>query len=228
MSTRAGWYAEQSKQNPDLFRAVFDFNRRPQHWLHPEVLQSLPHASVVTALASSYRGAGHLSAWLGQQLGLDELLDCWDFEEPRRRLFLLSHASLERLARFCGATLHWPRIAAMIGRAEIREIKGSLGDDAYTFALRRGRMLLPENEAAPLTSGAPLAAQSLRNGWCLLAAALDGEDEHITRRWRLKLPPADRENLSRPAESGTRERAWQRVRQISPHVLTEGEWKCFA
>lgn len=228
MTTRGGWYAGQAKQNPDLFRAVFDFNRRPQHWVHPAVLQRLPHAEVVTALAGSYHGAGHLAGWLLKQLDLASVEACWDFEEPRRRLFLLSHATLEKLASFCGATLHWPRIAGAIGRAEIQDIKGTLGEDAHSFALRRGRMLVPEAETAPVTSGVPLSQQSLQTGWQLLATALADEDETVRRRWWLKLPPGAADALPTTAQPETRERAWQRVRRISPHVLTEGELKCFA
>lgn len=228
MTTHGGWYAGQAKQNPDLFRAVFDFNRRPQHWVHPAVLQTLPHAEVVTSLAGSYHGAGHLAGWLLRQLKLADIEACWDFEEPRRRLFLLSHATLERLARFCGATLHWPRIAAAIGRAEIAEIKGTLGEDAHSFALRRGRMLVPETETAPPTTGISTAQQCLQTGWQLIATALTGDEDAMRRRWWLKLPPGAAGTLPTTAQPELRERAWQRVRRISPHVLTEGELKCFA
>ncbi len=228
MNTRGGWYAAQSKANPDLFRVIFDFNRRPQHWLHPSVMELLPHAPVIQALAGSTHGAGHVSAWLMQELDLLEDEPCWDFEEPRRRLNLLTPATLGRLARHCGATLAWPRIAAVIGRAEIQELKAALGEEAHAFALRRGRMIIPENEAVLPQPGASLAAHVLENGWRLILTAVSEDLGALRRRFKLKLPPdLLSANLGVVAPE-TRDRAWQRVRKICPQVLTEGEMQCFA
>lgn len=228
MNTRGGWYAAQSKANPDLFRVIFDFNRRPQHWVHSSVIEGLPHAPVVQALATCVHGAGHLSAWLLQELSLLEHEPCWDFEDPRRRLALLSPATLARLARHCGAALAWPRIASVIGRAEIQELKAALGEDAHAFALRRGRMIVPENEAVLPEAGDSLTAHALHSGWRLILTAIDDESAAVRRRMELKLPPdLPAMNLGTVALE-LRDRAWQRIRRISPQVLTEGELKCFA
>jgi hypothetical protein len=229
MNTTTGWYAEQSKLNPDLFRVIFDFNRRPQFWVHPSVLASLPHAPVVTALATSHYGARHLSIWLAQQLGLNAAEDCWDFQEPRRRLILLSHTTLERLARFCGAALHWPRIASVIGRSDIQELKGTLGEDAHSFAMRRGRMVIQEDEAAKAgSSTASLATRCLQAGWELVITALANDPESLRQRLKLKLPSGDLATPVGDVSPETRERAWQHIRKIGPDVFSEGELKCFA
>src|SRR4051794_35939795 len=116
MSVRGGWYAEQAKVNPDLFRVIYDFNRRPQHWIHPSVVESLPHAPVLHALASTNHGASHVSAWLMRELGLDRDEASWMFEEPRSRLVLLSSSTLRRLASYAGAACCWPRVSTTIGR----------------------------------------------------------------------------------------------------------------
>src|SRR4051794_25069242 len=62
MTNQSLWYAAQAKANPDLFRVVYDFNRRPQSWVHASVLDALPHAAVVKALAATTNyGAGHVA-----------------------------------------------------------------------------------------------------------------------------------------------------------------------
>lgn len=229
MNTATGWYVEQSKVNPDLFRVIFDFNRRPQYWVHPTVLASLPHASVVTALATARCGAGHLSAWLAQQLGLKPTDDCWDFQEPRRRLFLLSSVTLERLARFCGAALHWPHIAAVIGRTDSSNLKSAIGEDAHHFAMRRGRMVVPEAETVGGASPpAGLASRCLQAGWDMIATALAQDPDGLRLKLKLKLAAVDPLMPTGDVAPEIRERAWQRIRRIGPDVFSEGELKCFA
>ena len=230
MSTRGGWYAAQAKANPDLFRVIYDFNRRPQHWVHPSVIESLPHAPVVKALATTNYGAAHVSAWLTRELKLDQDEACWDFEEPRCRIALLSLGTLHRLACYAGAASCWPSVAATVGRDQLREIKATLGEEAHVFALRRGRMVVPESDTAPTTGTTSLAAHALDTGWRMVATAGHDERPAVQRRIALKLPPDVAQSITGkvPAPSEMREKAWQRLRKIAPEVLTEGELKCLS
>lgn len=229
MSTPGGWYAAQSKSNPDLFRVIFDFNRRPQFWVHESILEGMPHTPVVKALAGCWHGSRHLSKWMMRELALDKEDDCWDFEEPRRRLSLLGPETLARLARYCGAVLSWPRIVAIIGKAQIQELKAGLGEDAHAFALRRGRMLVPESETVvPENREDPIVPHALEVGWRLLLTAVGEEEPGLSRRLSLKLPPELPDMKLGAVTLEVRERAWQRVQKVSPQVLTEGEMKCFA
>lgn len=223
-----GWYLQQAKQNPDLFRVVFDFNRRPQFWLHNEVVETLQQATVVKALSSASHGTAHLSAWLDKALGLDAWEPEWNFENSRRRLALLSPETLARLARFAGAALCWPAIVSVIAKAQIHEIKAALGEDAHAFALRRARLLIPESEALLPPPAKPLAAHAVEIGWNLVTSAAFDEAEPVQRRFSLKLPPTVAQRMAKTVASEARERAWSRVRKITTEVLTEGETKCFA
>ncbi len=228
MSTPGGWYAAQSKKNPDLFRVIFDFNRRPQNWVHAEVLGALPHAKVVTALSGSYHGSAHLAEWVTKELGLESAEPCWDFEDKWQRLALLSTETLGRLARFCGAALSWPKISSIIGKVEMQEVKAALGDDAHAFALRRGRLLVSAEEAVLPEGQDPLAPHTLEVGWRLVMTAMGEVTEPLRQRFELKMPPGlPKMNLG-PVAPELRERAWQRVSKVTPEVLTEGELKCFA
>lgn len=228
MKPRSGWYVQQAKANPDLFRGVYDFNCRPQFWLNSAVVEDLPHAIVVRALAGAAHGGRHLSAWLHKTLGLDAQEAVWDFQEPRRRLALLSPESLQRLARFAGSALCWPRLSSIIGRAEIQEIKAAIGEDAYSFALRRARLLVAQNEALVPQAGEPLVPQVIEAGWNLLATAASDDAGSVQQRLMLKLPPAVAKKTVRPVDPELRTRAWSLIRKISPAVFTEGEFKCFA
>jgi hypothetical protein len=220
------WYARQSRDNPDLFRAVFDFNKRPHYWVHEEVMNRLTQAPVIKVLATSAHGGRHLSHWLSRELGLDQAGLCWDFKEPRRRLALLGTETLTRLACFCGAALGWQAIAAVIGRAEIQQIKQTLGDEAHRFALRRARLVVPQAEALAESDGVSLARRALHRGWQLLLRAMADEDPAVSRRVRLKLP-ADVPELP-AADAEVRAQAWRQLRKIAPDALTEEELKCFA
>ncbi|GEP43729.1 SctK family type III secretion system sorting platform protein [Brevifollis gellanilyticus] len=228
MSTPGGWYAQQAKANPDLFRVVFDFNSRPQYWVHPEVMDRLPDAKVVKALAGATHGSAHLAKWLRNILDLNAHEPVWDFEEPRRRLNLLAPETLAKLARFAAAALSWPRIASVIGKVQMQEIKSTFGEDAHSFALRRARFIIPESDAVLPESDKPLYDNAMELGWNLLTSAACDEADPIQQRFVLKLPMAVAERTLRRVPQDIRERAWNRIRKISTEVLTEGETKCFA
>ncbi len=222
------WYAQQAKANPDLFRVVFDFNRHPQFWVHPEVMERLPEATVVKALAGVTHGTSHLASWMCRTLELDAHEPVWDFEEPRRRLNLLAPETLAKIARFAAAALSWPRIASVIGKVQIQEIKGTFGEDAHSFALRRARFIVPESDAVLPESDKSLYDHAMELGWNLLTSAACDEADPIQQRFMLKLPVAIAEKTLLRVPQDVRERAWNRIRKISTEVLTEGETKCFA
>jgi len=228
MKPHSGWYVQQAKANPDLFRVVYDFNCRPQFWLHTAVVEKLPHAAVVRALAGAVHGGDHLSAWLSKTLGLDSQEAVWEFQESRRRLVLLSPHSLSHLARFAGAALCWPRLSSIIGRAQIREVKDAIGEDAYSFALRRARLLVAQDDTLVPQADEPLVPQVIEAGWNLLATAASDDADSVQQRLMLKLPPEVAKKTVRPVDPGLRTRAWSLIRKICPAVFTEGESKCFA
>lgn len=228
MSTPGGWYAQQAKSNPDLFRVVFDFNCRPQFWVHSEVIERLPECAVIQALANATHGTTHLASWLTRTLQLDMHEPIWDFEDPRRRLNLLSSETLTRLASFAGAALCWPRIASIIGKAEIQALKNTLGEEAHAFALRGARFIVPEKDAILPEGDTPIHQHVKDLGWNLITSAACDDADPVQQRFVLKLPSAVASKLIQRVPVEVRERAWNRIRKISAEVLTEGEMKCFA
>lgn len=225
----SAWFTRQAKANPDLFRVIYDFNRRPQNWVHPEVLRALPNQEIINTLSTTNHGSSHLAAWLEHELNLDYADPCWDFEAPDDRFVLLSSGSLHKLACYAGAAAYWPRIATTISREDLLEIKTLIGEGAYVFAMRRGRTIVAESEAALPSNEQSLADHAIKVGWGTVAAAVHDERSGVQQRFALKLPPAMEHLLVKHAAASAdeREEARRRLRKISPEVLTEGESKCF-
>lgn len=223
------WTISLLKSNPDLFRLIHDFNHRPGHWLHPSRAAALPDAELTAVLLQRGHDLKRLNVILLEKLGLRELPPCWDFSEPRRRLALLRHDTLARLATFCGAALRWSRVATVIGRNQIAELKGAIGEHAHAFALRRGRLVVdPESAAQTTLPGRSLHEEIHELGWHTLLSSLSGESPALLSRLALKLP----EDLPQPDYGSigaeTRDSSWQKLRKVLAEVLTREEMRCFA
>lgn len=228
MSTHA-WFRSLVTGRPDLYRTIYDWNVYPHRWLLPAWMDGggLPEP-VVKLLESSPAGRERLGRHYRRALGLEEMV--WDFQPEARRLALLGAPTLDRLARFAGAAVEAHRLARVIAKEDRRALTERIGDDAYGFALRRGRLLTSSGVSgtdAALTAAA-LGAEVLRAGWATLSACLGREPEALRRRLRLKAP---REQALFSAEPPTPEaaaEAWRLLKPITSDVLTQEEARCFA
>lgn len=224
----AAWATKLVTGNPELFRLVHDFNLRPANWVETSRLSELPNAAVANGLLQNGHGYAEVHAWAATALKLDQQPACWDFAEPRRRIALLGHETLQRLAIFCGSALCWNRISTIIGKSQIAELKGAIGEHAYAFALRRGRMVVPQPLPTPVGDNSTLNELIHTQGWRLLLGTMAGEAAAIMSRVSLKLP----RHIDVPDEAANppegRDSAWSRVRKILPEVLNREELRCFA
>jgi hypothetical protein len=188
VSTSA-WFRSLVTGRPDLYRAIYDWNVYPHRWLLPVWMDGggLPEP-VVKVLESSPAGRERLGRHYRRTLGLEDMV--WDFQAEPRRLALLGPPTLERLARFAGAAVEAHRLARFIAKEDRRVLTERIGEDAYGFALRRGRLLTSSgtNGADSVLTAAALAAEVLRSGWNTLSACLGREPEALRRRLRLKAP----------------------------------------
>lgn len=219
------WLPTLIKHRPDLYRAVYDWNMYPHRWALPAWLEEAGIPTVVvTLLEQSAAGRVRLSAFFRQRLGLSDTF--WDFEDPRRRLALLSAESLARLARFAGAVLQADRLAHVITKQQRRDVTARIGEDAYAFALRRARLPSPKNgDSPPRVPDAELAAAVETTGWRALAACMADDPEPLRARFRLKTSGIDdlfRGGASSPAES------WTLIQSIVREALKPEEVRCFA
>ncbi len=224
MST-ARWLRSLVTANPDLYRAIYDWNVYPHRWALPAWLDDSA-APVVSLLEKTPRGRQRLGAHYRRTLGLEEMV--WDFQTPSRRLALLSAVTLARLAHFAGAALHWPRLARVVTKDDRRAVTDAIGDDAYAFAMRRGRQLagpdgldalgLPENS---------LSADISQTGWQTLLTCLGPEPAALHQRFRLKTP----RDLALSTGVSTEEssaRAWTFLQPITQEIFSPEERRCFA
>jgi hypothetical protein len=205
-----------------MFGAVFRFNFEPLAYADPsrlhELDRSLP-AAVWQRLALTPRLAGRLSRLLLERHQLASE-PWWDFAAPLRRLALLDHDGLFRLARHVGALLYARAIPRVISRDLLVALRRQLGEDGYAFAVKRAPFL-----GAAIERPAPtdLAAAIDRDGLSCLAAWLAGEPRAIAERVRLKFPPAtalDRPERALAGEAGQR---------VLMKVLREGDpaWRAY-
>jgi hypothetical protein len=224
--TPAGWIKGLVAGRPDLYRAVYDWNLYPHRWIPADRLGAGIPAAVVAALEASPEGRARLGAHFRRVHGLEETL--WDLAAPRRRLALLGTAALERLARFAGAVRLGPRLARVIAKEERRALTAQIGEDAYSFALRRGP-LLPGPGALPLETplDGPLSEVLRRCGWQSVWECVALEPEPLRRRFLLKAPAAA-QGLPVPAGDEARDRSWDLVAALAGELLSREEKLCFA
>jgi hypothetical protein len=223
------WSASLIRTNPDLFRLIHDFNYRPSHWIHPARAAALPHAAVSTALLQRGQALPQLNRWIAGRLSMQMRETAfWDFTDPRQRLALLSHETLAKIALFCGAAWRWSRIAVIIGRSQIVELKKAIGEQAHVFALRRGRLVIDQKSAFESMPDRTLVQEIHELGWITVLTALGGECAGLLDRFVLKLPEDVPQFDFFGVNARTRDAAWQRVRKVLGEVLSKGEMKCFA
>ncbi|HVJ87854.1 MAG TPA: SctK family type III secretion system sorting platform protein [Caulifigura sp.] len=217
---------------PDLFTRVVRFNQHPATTLHTDHLLPLPpgeragvrgvsqiNPHLFNRLLQSPRAERQLSAWVIKHHGLSPT-GFWRFEYPPQRLAILDPPHLESLIRFTAATAITPRIIALIGGAQLREAKQSLGDDAYQFALKRASLVAgPKPIETDLPPDAPLTAANITaTGLAWLRTCLGNDSPELLKRTSLKLPAAWAITPETRPASIDRDRCWKILKRI---LLTE-------
>jgi len=178
------WLASIGRQRPDLYHAIYDFNLRPQFWVHPVRLEVLPDWKRLMALPPSTTTSLAIGKFVAEALGIPSQTE-WDFQPIRRRVALLPADSLRQLAHFTGATLLWKRLTSIISGRELQEIHRQIGQTAHAFAVRRGRALFPN----PTTGSAPPHDSPREAGWNALSALFSNDHHGFQQRFSLRLPP---------------------------------------
>lgn len=220
------WLQSLVVSRPDLYRAIYDWNVYPHRWALPEwMADAMLPTAVVGLLESSSRGRQRLGLHFSRALGLQETW--WDFQDPRRRLALLSSAALARLARYAGAALLAGRLARIVAKEERRNLTARIGEDAYAFGMRHNRVQTVSGVASSETGN--LAEDVEQSGWKVVFGCLAAEPEAIRARLRLKIPAsipfrASGSELGGDAVSD----AWRLVQPVTREALTAEEKRCLA
>lgn len=223
MSAR-GWSKTTVNTRPDLFRAVYDWNHYPHRWARQDRLAdaALP-LPVVQLLERTPAGRERLSRHFCSSLGL--VGGFWSFEEPWRRLVLLSAGTLQLLARRIGAGWHASRIARVVTRLERQQVIAAIGEPTYAQLLRQRTADARPTWLPPVTSSLVQDLES--TGWSTLARALGHWPDDGWRRFLLKVPLNQspiRLPATDPEEAVTRDV----VMRWLPGVLKPEEAKCLS
>lgn len=123
-----------------LLQLVHQFNSAPAVYADPSWLESLVPQELFLRLRATRRGARRLSEILLIQYGLYNDA-CYDFETRSWRLALLPAEVLNKLSLYVGLSLQHRQIATLVDRAALSGIKKDIGEQAYTFAIKRAPLL---------------------------------------------------------------------------------------
>jgi hypothetical protein len=219
------WLTQIAKTQPDLFRSIYDFNLRPQFWVHPSRLTSVPASAYCQKLSGIGRSEPMISRSLRGHFGLDQIL-WWDFRANYLRLALLAPERLNLLAAYCGAVIHRTMLTQLISRADRLRAKELLGPGPIEYAIRRGQLLL-SGDLRALTEKEGDLTQVVTTGWKLLAQILSGEAEGVRVRFHLKQDPSSLVSAETGRTTGP-ELGWQLAWRISQEVLNPKEIQCLA
>ncbi len=204
------------RTSPALFMRVVRFNQHPAATLHSDHAPPGVDSQLLARLLASPRAERQLSRWVVRHHGLSPA-GFWRFEYPPQRLALLEPEALAQLVRFAAATANYPKILSLIGGGTLREVKQTLGEGAYSFALKRAALTVGPR---PLESDAsPVTGESLvRTGLSWLRTCLGSDSPELLKRVSLKLPAGWTISPETGAASLDRDRCWKILKRI---VLTE-------
>ncbi|MBV8586858.1 MAG: SctK family type III secretion system sorting platform protein [Verrucomicrobia bacterium] len=219
------WLTQVAKTQPDLYRSIYDFNLRPQFWVHPTRLASVPASACCQKLSGIARSEPIISRSLRTHFELDQI-PWWDFRINYLRLALLAPERLQLLAAYCGAVMHRTMLTRLISRADRLRAKELLGPGPIEYAIRRGQLLLTGDLRAFSANEGELA-QVVTAGWKLLAQILSGEAEGVRTRFHLKQDPATLVSVQ-TGRATAPELGWQLAWRIGQEVLNPQEIKCLA
>jgi hypothetical protein len=127
--------------NADLTRVVHQFNVYPAAYANPGWFSTLVPGHLFGRLSKSRRGLSRLSGLLLQAHGLDKTA-WYDFNLPQWRFALLPPQVINTLVTYGGLALAHRRIATMVDKAALARLKGSIGERAYQFALKRASLMV--------------------------------------------------------------------------------------
>lgn len=206
-------------ENLRLFEMIHRFNCEPGSHVHSDHFEGLLPKSTLEYLQCSLRGKQRFSQWVIQNWDLKPD-GVWEFEHPRCRLALLEPDRFLELLRYSGTAINAHAIAKIIDRRAQTEIRESLGEDLYHFALKRAPMLVGGVPADLLQSdtSVPIETRVNEAGEQCFNICLHGAASEIQSRLKLKLPEGFALSPVENVSDETCERVWNLVKRI---LLTE-------
>ena len=120
----------------ELSYPVWEFNYKPERYIHKSWLHSLPNGELIEKLMGEGRDTERLSNYLMSQLGFNGKF-YFDFSKISSKIALWSADDLNKLVMYTGLACHYKEIQKLIVREEVLEIREHIGDEMYAFAMKR-------------------------------------------------------------------------------------------
>lgn len=128
---------DNSPPNKDeLSYPVWEFNYKPDRYIHKSWLHSLPNGELIEKLMGEGRDTERLSNYLLSQLGFDGKF-YFDFSNISSKIALWSANDLYKLVMYTGLACHYNDIQKLIMREQVLEVKQHIGEQMYAFAMKR-------------------------------------------------------------------------------------------
>ncbi len=163
------------------------FNFDPRGFVHDSWIASVPHGELARRLRDEPGAVAQASRYLRRALELEGDY-CDDFSAPRSRLALLDGDSLSRLSLYLGLALRCRELQTEMRGERLRSVKRSVGDEAFTFAVKRAPFLgsMPAFPYEPGSDEPKLRFTLIGLRFC--AAQVADLSGGLRRRMMLKLP----------------------------------------
>nr|CAA6830816.1 MAG: Unknown protein [uncultured Thiotrichaceae bacterium] len=167
---------------------VWEFNFRPDHYIHDSWLEQMPDGPLIKKLVGCHRGADRIVQYLMQRLGLEGQV-FFNFSNSLTRIGLWSGQDLEKLIMHTGAVFYHSRVQKIVTRDEVLQIREQMDDELFNFMQSRAVQLKGKIDLSLKLPAGLGAEQSIRlAGLLCFHAALVGYPVALRKRLMLKLP----------------------------------------
>lgn len=178
----------ESTSNSKIATLVWEFNFRPDHYIHVSWLDQMPDGPIIKKLVGKQRSADRIVQHLLQRFGLENQV-FFNFTNSLTRISLWSGDDLERLIFYVGTVFYYKKVQKIVVREEVQKLQEQLGSDLFSFmhrraALMKGNLSLDLNLPDKLDPHHSLIVA----GMLCLNQALQEYPVALRKRLMLKLP----------------------------------------
>lgn len=174
--------------NKKLSNLVWEFNFRPDNYIHPSWLSAMPDGELIRKLVGKHRGAERVVQHLMGRLGLENQV-FFNFSSSLAKMALWPAEDLEALVLHAGAVMIRDQVQRAVSRDDVMKIRNDIGDDLYLFIQRRVPMVMRRPPAGlELPQSMPLRDRMILGGMLCFNEAFMEFPLALRKRLMIKLP----------------------------------------
>jgi len=167
---------------------VWEFNFRPDHYIHTTWLESLPEGELIKKLVGRHRAAERVVQHLMERLGLENQM-FFDFSSSLTRMALWSGEDLEKLVLYVGTVFNYQRVQRIVERDEVAVVREAIGEELFLFMHRRAPIVISRPPSGVnLPEKVDIRTSLIIAGLLCLHEALSEHPSALRKRLMLKLP----------------------------------------